>query len=82
MLRSAGINWDLRKNNSYEIYDLIDFKVPIGKNGDCFDRYLIRIEELKQSVKIINFCINNISIGRTVLNNFKIILPKRVNMKN
>ena len=47
MLRSAGINWDLRKNNSYEIYDLIDFKVPIGKNGDCFDRYLIRIEELK-----------------------------------
>ena len=82
MLRSAGVNWDLRKNNSYEIYDLIDFKVPIGKNGDCFDRYLMRVEELKQSVKIINFCINNIPTGRIILNNFKIILPKRIDMKN
>ena len=82
MLRSSGINWDLRKKNTYEIYNQIDFKVPIGKNGDCFDRYLIRIEELKQSTKIIDYCINNIQTGRTILNNFKIILPKRINMKN
>ena len=82
MLRSAGVNWDLRKKNSYEIYDQIDFKVPIGKDGDSYDRYLIRIEELKQSIKIIDYCINNICSGRVILKNFKIILPKRFDMKN
>ena len=81
MLRSSGINWDLRKKNSYEIYDDINFFVPISKNGDCFDRFLLRIEELKQSVKIINFCLNNIKNGRIVLKNFKYILPKRIDMK-
>lgn len=82
MLRSSGVNWDLRKKFSYENYDKISFKVPLGKNGDSFDRYLMRIEELKQSVKIIDYCINNIFSGRTILKNFKIILPKRIDMKS
>ena len=82
ILRSAGVNWDLRKRNSYEIYNKIPFKIPLGKNGDSFDRYLIRIEEMKQSVEIINFCLNNISNGRSVLKNFKFVLPKRSDMKN
>jgi len=81
MLRSVGLNWDLRKRNSYEVYNEIPFKVALGSNGDSFDRYLIRVEELKQSVKIIDYCLNNISNGRILLKNFKIVLPKRVNMK-
>ena len=82
ILRSVGVNWDLRKRNSYEIYDNINFKVPLGKNGDCFDRYLIRIEEMKQSVFIIDFCLNNIVKGRNIIKNYKIVLPKRMDMKN
>ena len=82
ILRSSGVNWDLRKRNSYEIYNEIDFKVPLGRNGDCFDRYLIRIEELKQSVSIIDYCLNNITSGRVITRNFKVVLPKRIEMKN
>ena len=82
MLRSSGLGWDLRKKNSYEIYNEIDFKVPLGKRGDCFDRYLIRIEEMKQSLKIIDYCISNIKVGRIVLKNYKIVLPKRIEMKS
>jgi len=81
ILRSCGVNWDLRKRNTYEIYKNIKFKVPLGFNGDCYSRYLIRIEEMKQSVKIINYCINNIPLGRSIIKNFKIVLPKRVEMK-
>ena len=82
ILRSSGVNWDLRKRNSYEIYNDIKFKVPLGKNGDCFDRYLIRIEEMKQSVYIIDYCLNNIVKGRNIIKNYKIVLPKRIDMKN
>ena len=82
ILRSCGVNWDLRKRNSYEIYDDIDFKVPLGKRGDSFDRYLIRIEEMKQSVFIIDYCLNNIVRGRNLVKNYKIVLPKRIDMKN
>ena len=82
LLRSVGINWDLRKNNPYELYSDIPFKSPLAKNGDCYDRYLLRVEELKQSVSILEFCINEISKGSSMLNNFKIVLPKRYEMKN
>ena len=82
MIRSCGLNWDLRKTNSYELYKYIPFKVPIGKNGDSYDRFLIRIEELKQSLKIIEFCLNNINNGRFIINNFKVVLPKRIDIKN
>jgi NADH-quinone oxidoreductase subunit D len=52
MLRGSGFEWDLRKSQPYEIYDQIDFSVPVGRNGDCYDRYLIRIIEMKQSLKL------------------------------
>ena len=63
MLRSSGIKWDLRKNHPYEIYDKLDFNIPISNNGDCYDRYLIRIFEMRESLKIINQIINNIPEG-------------------
>ena len=53
MLRGSGIPWDLRRSQPYEIYKDLDFKIPVGKNGDCYDRYLCRIEEMRESVKII-----------------------------
>ena len=59
MLRGSGFNWDLRKTNPFtSIYDEINFKIPVGYQGDCFDRFLIRVEEIKQSIKILEFCIN------------------------
>jgi NADH:ubiquinone oxidoreductase 49 kD subunit 7 len=63
MLRGSGIPWDLRKSQPYECYDQMEFKIPIGKNGDCYDRYLCRIEEMKESVKIINQCLDKMPRG-------------------
>ena len=54
MLRGSGISWDLRKTQPYDVYDSMDFDIPVGTNGDCFDRYLIRIEEMRQSLRIIS----------------------------
>lgn len=82
MLRGSGINWDLRKTNPYEIYEKIDFLIPIGKNGDCYDRYLIRVLEMRESIKIINFCINNIPQGDVKIQNNKIVPPSRAIMKH
>jgi len=66
---------------SYEIYDKLNFKIPIGINGDCFDRYLIRIEEMRQSISIINQCLNLIPTGEFLLNNNKITPPNRFLIK-
>jgi len=82
MLRGSGINWDLRKTQSYEIYDELDFDIPIGHNGDCYDRYLVRVEEMRQSIKIINQCINKIPEGIIKNINNKITLVNRNLMKN
>ena len=60
MLRGSGIPWDLRRSQPYEIYKDLDFKIPVGKNGDCYDRYLCRIEEMRESVKIILQCIERL----------------------
>lgn len=86
MLRGSGINWDLRKTNPFtQIYNEIDFKVPVGHRGDCFDRFLIRVEEMKQSIKIMEVCINFVSTYRksseTKILNYKIKLPPRQAMK-
>lgn len=63
MCRGSGIIWDLRKTNPYEIYNKVDFRIPIGTFGDCYDRYLVRIQEMRESLRIISYCINNIPSG-------------------
>jgi NADH dehydrogenase (ubiquinone) Fe-S protein 2 len=82
MLRGSGINWDLRKSQPYEIYNLINFDVGKGTNGDCFDRYIVRLFEMKQSIKIIEQCIFNIPVDEKVTSDDnKIKPPTRNNMK-
>ena len=81
MLRASGVKWDLRKEETYEIYDKLDFEIPIGKNGDCYDRYFVRVEEMKESLKIIHQCIDNIPKGHVMIQNNKITPPKRMLMK-
>jgi len=83
MLRGSGISWDLRKNQSYEIYDMLNFKIPVGINGDCFDRYLIRIEEMRQSISLINQSLNLIpNFGEVKNLDDKIVAPSRAHMKH
>ena len=81
MLRGSGIAWDLRKNNTYEIYSLLNFNIPIGLNGDCYDRYLIRIYEMYESLNIIIQCLNKIPNGLVKINDNKIVPPNRNFMK-
>ena len=82
MLRGSGVAWDLRKSQPYEVYDKMDFDIPVGKNGDSYDRYLIRIEEMRQSIKIIKQCLNDIPNGAVISEDRKIIPPKRSDMKS
>jgi len=84
MLRGSGIAWDLRKKQPYEVYNKLNFSIPIGKNGDCYDRYLVRIEELKQSNMIIKQCIKwlNNNPGKVIIDNYKVAPPSRENMKD
>tara|TARA_B100002052_G_scaffold140235_1_gene128511 strand:- start:42 stop:1217 length:1176 start_codon:yes stop_codon:yes gene_type:complete len=81
MLRGSGIPWDLRKSQTYECYDQIDFKIPVGKNGDCYDRYLCRIEEMKESVKIINQCLDKMPVGPIKSLDGKISPPPKNSIK-
>lgn len=82
MLRGSGIPWDLRKVQPYEVYDRLNFSIPQGTNGDCYDRYLIRIEEMRQSIRIINQVLNDIPSGPIKVEDNKIINPSRSDMKN
>ncbi|MBU0541019.1 MAG: NADH-quinone oxidoreductase subunit D, partial [Gammaproteobacteria bacterium] len=84
MLRGSGIAWDLRKKQPYEVYDRLDFDIPVGKNGDCYDRYLVRVEEMRQSNKIIKQCIDwlRVNPGPVMSDNHKVTPPKRVDMKS
>jgi len=81
MLRSTGIPWDLRLTAPYENYNKFDFHIPVGRNGDCFDRYLIRIEEMRQSLEIILQALNSIPTGDHKINNWKIHTFERTKMK-
>jgi NADH-quinone oxidoreductase subunit D len=81
MLRGSGVAWDLRKSQPYEIYDKLDFDIAIGKNGDCWDRYLVRMEEMRQSLKMIKQCIERMPKGPVVTDDPKIMPPKRGTMK-
>ncbi|MBF0263003.1 MAG: NADH-quinone oxidoreductase subunit D [Magnetococcales bacterium] len=81
MLRGSGIAWDLRKAEPYDAYDRIDFDIPIGKNGDSYDRYLVRVEELRQSNRIIAQCLQQMPKGPVKIENFKTSSPYRQEMK-
>ena len=81
MLRGSGIAWDLRKSQPYDCYNNLDFKIPIGKNGDCYDRYLCRIEEMRESVKIIKQCLEQIPNGPIKTNDGKITPPSKKDLK-
>ncbi|MFA7678710.1 MAG: NADH-quinone oxidoreductase subunit D [Pigmentiphaga sp.] len=84
MLRGSGVEWDLRKVQPYEVYDLMDFDIPVGTNGDCYDRYLVRIEEMRQSNRIIKQCIEWLrnNPGPVMADNHKITPPPRTGMKS
>merc|ERR1719300_809396 len=81
MLRGSGIQWDLRKVQPYDAYDKVDFDVPIGRNGDCYDRYLIRMEEMRQSLRIIQQCLNDMPEGEIKVDDNKVTPPARREMK-
>ncbi len=83
MLRGSGIEWDLRKKQPYEVYDQLEFDIPVGTHGDCYDRYLVRIEEMRQSNRIIRQCINWLrdNPGPVILDDHKITPPSRNKMK-
>ncbi len=83
MLRGSGVEWDLRKKQPYSAYDYLDFDIPVGKNGDCYDRYLVRVEEMRQSNRIIRQCVEWLrrNPGPVVINDQKIVPPRREVMK-
>ena len=81
MLRGSGIKWDLRKSQPYEVYEKLNFDVPAGTNGDCYDRYLIRIFEMKQSLKIIEQCLDQMPYGPIKSSDKKVTPPSRGDMK-
>ena len=84
MLRGSGVAWDLRKSQPYECYAELEFDVPLGKNGDCWDRYLCRVEEMRQSVKIMEQCLEKLDVigGEVLSTDHKITPPRRAEMKN
>lgn len=84
MLRGSGMAWDLRKKQPYAVYDQMDFDIPVGTNGDCYDRYLVRVEEMRQSCRIIDQCVAWLkeNPGPVMVRNFKVAPPTREEMKD
>jgi NADH-quinone oxidoreductase subunit D len=82
MLRATGLAWDLRKAQPYDVYADMDFDVPVGKNGDCYTRYLIRVEEMRQSIRIVRQAIENMPDGPVKADDRKITPPSRGEMKH
>ena len=81
MLRGSGVPWDLRKSQPYEVYEKMDFDIPVGQHGDCYDRYLVRIEEMRQSVRIMRQCVEQMPGGPVASDDRKIVPPPRAEMK-
>ena len=81
MLRGSGVPWDVRKSQPYDAYGQVDFDVPVGMNGDCYDRYLCRMEEFRQSLRIIHQCLNKMPAGPVKVEDYKISPPPRAAMK-
>ena len=84
MLRGSGVEWDLRKKQPYEVYDQLDFDIPVGVNGDCYDRYLVRVEEMRQANAIVRQCVAWLrdNPGPVRLDNYKVTPPPRAQMKD
>ena len=84
MLRGSGVAWDLRKKQPYEVYDKMDFDVPVGVNGDCYDRYLVRVEEMRQSNRIVRQCVEwlRANPGPVMIDDRKVRAPRRERMKD
>jgi NADH dehydrogenase (ubiquinone) Fe-S protein 2 len=82
MLRGSGINWDLRKDRPYEVYDKMSFNIPVGTAGDCYDRYLIRVQEMRESLSIILQCLNQMPEGSVKSTDTKYVSPSRFNLKS
>jgi NADH-quinone oxidoreductase subunit D len=81
MLRASGVAWDLRKAQPYEVYDRMDFDIPVGRHGDCFDRYLVRMVEMRESLKIMRQCIDQMPGGPVKLRDQKVVPPSRAELK-
>ena len=81
MVRGSGLAWDLRRSQPYEVYSELDFKIPLGKNGDCYDRYLCRVEEMYESVKIMQQCLKMMPDGPVMTQDNKFVPPRRAEMK-
>jgi NADH-quinone oxidoreductase subunit D len=81
LLRASGVPWDLRKSQPYEVYELMDFDVPVGRHGDCFDRYLVRMAEMRQSLLIMVQCLDQMPVGPVKIQDYKIVPPPRLELK-
>ncbi|HIF26843.1 MAG TPA: NADH-quinone oxidoreductase subunit D [Micavibrio sp.] len=81
MLRGSGVAWDLRKSQPYEVYDKLDFDIPVGKTGDCYARYLVRMEEMRQSIKLMKQCLEKMPEGPVMVDDYKVAPPPRAEMK-
>jgi NADH-quinone oxidoreductase subunit D len=82
MLRGSGVPWELRKSQPYDVYEKLDFDIPVGNTGDCYARYLVRMEEMRQSIKLVKQCINNLPEGDIKVNDYKVSPPPRAEMKS
>jgi NADH-quinone oxidoreductase subunit D len=81
MIRASGVAWDLRKSQPYDVYDRMDFEVPVGTNGDCYDRMMVRVEEVRQSARIIKQCLAEMPEGPVQSEDRKVVPPRRAEMK-
>lgn len=81
MIRGSGIAWDLRKSQPYDVYDRMEFDVPVGTRGDCYDRFMVRVEEVRQSARIMRQCLNEMPDGPVASSDRKVVPPKRGEMK-
>ncbi|MFC3214696.1 MULTISPECIES: NADH-quinone oxidoreductase subunit D [Novosphingobium] len=82
MIRAAGIPWDLRKAQPYDVYDRMDFEIPVGTNSDCYDRFMVRVEEVRQSARIMKQCLAEMPEGPVASTDRKVVPPKRAEMKS
>lgn len=81
MLRASDVAWDLRKSQPYDVYDKMEFDVPVGKTGDCYARYLVRMEEMRQSIRMVRQCLNEMPGGPVLVDDYKVAPPPRAEMK-